>query len=214
LDTPDEGVHLEQYVVPELNHRLRPLGVAVTKVANLGYGVVPQQRQDMFPSEADEAARDLAVLSLCADKIDESRPLFFCILGDRYGWLPPAELVNQVRRSRGLPASESCSVTELEIELGLHLAEPGIQPLIFMREPLPYDEMPERVARNYHPKDEVRRNRLEMLKERLRRNRNVRVYTYSAAWDAAHSKVTGLDDFGRRAVEAMYETVRGDWAFR
>ena len=87
--------------------------------------------------EADQQARDNKVLDVCLRAIDKSHPFFLGIVGDRYGWVPPANrILHQLKKQhiaekftdylseRDLPKtknlSELCdhqfvSATELEI---------------------------------------------------------------------------------------------------
>ena len=73
-------------------------------------------------AEADEAKREVQVLKVCLDEIERSKPFLVALLGERYGWIPPAERITAAARSAGLPESVEVagrSVTELEILYGV-----------------------------------------------------------------------------------------------
>src|SRR5262249_44303447 len=42
---------------------------------------------------ADEGARELAVLKVCLTEVKRCRPFLIVLLGDRYGWIAPAERI-------------------------------------------------------------------------------------------------------------------------
>ena len=55
-------------------------------------------------------------LEVCLSQIDGSRPFFVCLLGSRYGWVPPGAFVSDAkRRFQGLDAFSRYSVKHLEI---------------------------------------------------------------------------------------------------
>ena len=43
-------------------------------------------------------ARELLVLKVCLEEIQRSRPFLLVILGDRYGWVPPPERMEDRER--------------------------------------------------------------------------------------------------------------------
>ncbi|MBL8552354.1 MAG: DUF4062 domain-containing protein [Hyphomonadaceae bacterium] len=94
---------LLQKVVPELNRRAQERDIYVSAV-DLQWGV----------SEAD--ARDNLQLATCLREIERCSPFLIGLLGERYGWCPPAAALENARASnswRGL------SITEMEIRSAL-----------------------------------------------------------------------------------------------
>ena len=47
----------------------------------------------------DEAARELEVLKVCIAEVQRSRPFLIGLIGDRYGWVPPADNMRAVARA-------------------------------------------------------------------------------------------------------------------
>jgi hypothetical protein len=50
--------------------------------------------------------RDRKVFDVCLAEVDRCRPLFVGLLGDRYGWVPPARRVRRVAGRAGLDAGD------------------------------------------------------------------------------------------------------------
>lgn len=133
-DLHAERDYLVKHVFPELSewcqkHKLHMVDV------DLRWGVTEY-----------DATRNRSVVSVCLDRIDECRPLFVCLIGQRYGWIPHAEDLGKqdLVRFPGLAdaVSQQLSITELEI---LHVVSPfdASQPassrqnaaLFYLREP-------------------------------------------------------------------------------
>ena len=74
-DMHAERDHLNRIVFPELEARCRDYGVRFIGV-DLRWGIT------------EDEANSQGVLDACLDKIDECRPYFMCLLGDRFGWVP------------------------------------------------------------------------------------------------------------------------------
>src|SRR6266550_3800990 len=74
-DMHAERDHLVKVVFPALRERLEPYRVYLIDI-DLRWGVTREQ------AENDQ------VLDLCLQQIDECRPFFLGILGERYGWVP------------------------------------------------------------------------------------------------------------------------------
>ncbi len=125
-DFDDERRLLVQEVFPALRERLRSRFVELVDV-DLRWGIPPE--------EAEQGK----VLSICLDEIDQCRPYFIGLLGERYGWIPaqdtyPGHLVDQhpwLNQHQG-----QASVTELEIRYGvLNNADMRHRALFFFRNP-------------------------------------------------------------------------------
>src|SRR4051794_34552070 len=83
-DMHAERDHLVKVVFPELRERVLPHRVHLVDV-DLRWGVTKEQ------ADNDRA------LDLCLKQIDECRPFFVGVLGQRYGWVPrrfPADVLS------------------------------------------------------------------------------------------------------------------------
>lgn len=104
-DMNSERDHLVTVVFPELRDRVERLGHEFFDV-DLRWGV-PHENLD------GERANSWAY---CKRRIDEVEPFFVCMLGQRYGWRPPAdEILDETDRE----AYAGLSVTEMEVRHAL-----------------------------------------------------------------------------------------------
>ncbi|MCP9880811.1 DUF4062 domain-containing protein, partial [Cyanobium sp. A1C-AMD] len=78
VDFQEERSLLVKQVFPSLRRRARSRGVEIVDV-DLRWGVT-----------ADQTERG-ETLPLCLAEIDRCRPYFISLLGERYGWVPPAD---------------------------------------------------------------------------------------------------------------------------
>lgn len=69
----------------------------------------------------DEEARSGKVIDICLSEIDNSRPYFIGIIGDRYGWCPKPEEINLSAVEKRFPGikryvESELSITEIEMQ--------------------------------------------------------------------------------------------------
>ena len=108
-DFGEERDLLVRKVFPALRAKLRERFVDLVDV-DLRWGITAEQ------AERGE------VLPICLAEIDRARPFFVGMLGERYGWIPPAEAFDPdlVERQAWLSDHRGGkSVTELEILHGV-----------------------------------------------------------------------------------------------
>lgn len=118
-------------------------------------------------STRSERERELQILKVCLAEIERSRPFLLVLLGDRYGWVPGPDRISAAAGEAGYaPEDENSSVTALEIEYGLLKKDPVQRRrcLLCLREPLPYDCMPQAASySDAHATDEGAPERAEKL---------------------------------------------------
>ena len=105
-DMHAERDELVKTVFPALRERLAPHRVHLVDI-DLRWGVTQEQ------------AENNRVLELCLKQIDECRPFFIGILGQRYGWVPTRLPDDAAREHRWLKNHADRSLTELEILHGV-----------------------------------------------------------------------------------------------
>ncbi len=125
-DFDEERRLMVQEVFPALRQRLRDRFVELVDV-DLRWGV-----------SAEQAAQG-KVLSICLNEIDQCRPYFIGLLGERYGWVPkPPEFPDPLLDEHPWLAGHrgQASATELEIRYGV-LDNPAMRrrALFFFRDP-------------------------------------------------------------------------------
>ncbi len=187
---------LQTFVFPELAERLRARHHDLEPI-DLRLGVETA-------TEQDEAQKALLVLGVCLHEVARSRPFLVVLLGDRYGWIPPADRACRAAEEAGLSLDAvGRSVTDLEVLAGLSRPD-GLQPVrafAYFRE-LDCSTMPEAVRHLYRDAD---RTRTDALKRRVREMLGAaRCRTYSAAWDAERGAVGGLDQLRRLLVDDLW----------
>jgi hypothetical protein len=201
-DMQAERDHLRTHVFPELEWRLKARRRHLEWV-DLRVGVATA-------GESDAEARELQVLKVCLAEVRRCRPFLIVLLGDRYGWIPPADRMTAAAAEEDFTADiVGRSVTDLEIRFGV-LADPAQQPrsFFYFREPLPYEDMPREVAALYSEASgsggDTAASRLAALKEEIARTLSDRVRHYSVGWDPARQRVTGLEAWGQKVLEDIW----------
>ena len=117
---------LVKEVFPELRRKARERGVDVVDV-DLRWGIT------------EEESRQGKVIPICLGEIDRCRPYFVGMLGERYGWIPPADQYSPelIERQPWLKEHQGgVSVTELEILHGV-LNDPAMagRAFFYLRDP-------------------------------------------------------------------------------
>src|SRR5438132_7613613 len=130
-DMHGERDHLVKVVFSALRERLEKHRVYLID-ADLRCGVTRDQ------AENDQ------VLDFCLQQIDECRPFFIGILGERYGWVPTRFPVQTLSRQGWVQDHTGKSVTDLEMVYGV-FTKPPMRPRAFFyfRDPAALADMPE-----------------------------------------------------------------------
>jgi nephrocystin-3 len=160
-DLHDEREELVKHVFPQLRKLCRERGATWGEV-DLRWGVTEEQaeRGDVLP--------------ICLSEIDQCRPFFIGILGERYGWVPgPENISARVRDAYPwLEQHVDDSLTELEMWYGALAHHPmGTYAYFYLRDPsyaarLPSGSNPE----DFRPDNATERAKLQDLRERIRRS--------------------------------------------
>jgi tetratricopeptide (TPR) repeat protein len=156
VDFQEERSLLVKHVFPSLRRRAKSRGVDIVDV-DLRWGVTAEQ------TERGET------LPLCLAEIDNCRPYFISLLGERYGWVPPPDFYQPALLERQPWLKErmgGASVTELEILHGvLRNPEMAGHALFYLRDPAYAHSQQEEgwVAEN-----PAEQQRLQALKEQIR----------------------------------------------
>jgi tetratricopeptide (TPR) repeat protein len=171
-------------------------------------------------SQHEASVRESHVLKVCLDEVRRCRPFLVVVLGDRYGWVPPEDRIRTAAEEAHKGFSTNVagrSVTDLEIEFGV-FSDPEQQPrsIFYFRNPLPYEDMPQATAALYSdaydsdPAAADRLKRLETLKGRIERQFPDKVRRYSAQWDGARQRLTGLEAWGRMVLKDLWSEFEGE----
>jgi tetratricopeptide (TPR) repeat protein len=212
VDMQSERDYLRTHVFPELEERLRRRCHYLEWV-DLRVGVASA-------SQTEEHARELQVLKVCLAEVQRCRPFLIVLMADRYGWVPPAERIKAAATEEGFDTDVAGrSVTDLEIEFGV-LSDPEQQhrSFFYIRDPLPYAQMPPSIAAMYadtcatdaDAPDRIKR--LTELKRRIETALPDRVRHYRAGWDGERQRVTDLEGWGQIVLEDLWAELEAETA--
>ena len=197
-DMQAERDHLVRFVFPQLREELIKRHIHLVDV-DLRWGVTSEQD----------------VLDICREIIDECRPRFICILGGRYGWIPPGE---------------SQSITASEIQYAaLNRAQVREYHYFYFRDPRVTASIPEEVARTQGYRELVLEEDVERLgreqAEKLARKRDQQLETlksdivnagfhpfiYLAKWQENEQRLVDLHDFGEKVRADIIESINDEF---
>ena len=155
-DMHAERDYLVKVVFPSLRERLEKYRIHLVDI-DLRWGITEE-----------EARRD-RVLDLCLEQIDECRPFFVGILGERYGWVPQTFSDEALSKYGWVQHQTGKSVTELEILYGV-LRDPEMhaQALFLFRDPAFIGDVPEAKRADMMAEDDESAEKLCRLKGAIR----------------------------------------------
>jgi tetratricopeptide (TPR) repeat protein len=207
-----ERDYLRQHVFPELEERLRERRCHLEPI-DLRWGVETINLDD-------ERSKEILVLKVCLGEIERSKPFLIALIGDRYGWIPPIDRMENAAMEAGFIGNlREKSITALELDYGVfNNPEQKIRSFFYLREPLPYNLMPPEIASDYSDRFSISSDariaaiNLDLLKERLLKDKSLagRVKSYNALWDNINNKVTGLEAFGKMVLEDLWNDLEKD----
>jgi len=208
-DMHAERDHLVSVVFPKLRERLERYRIYLDDI-DLRWGVTQEQ------AESGHA------LDICLHAIDECRPFFIGILGERYGVegidLPDDTLARYdwVRDHPG------CSVTEFEITYAaLRGSAINARAFFYFRDPAALSDVPQSLRRKaYTGADPDQARRLIELKDRIRKSGHPVFDGYPAKWDPdaydratkTRGRLVGLSLFGDSVHDQLWEAIRTEFA--
>jgi hypothetical protein len=193
-DMQAERDHLVRFVFPQLREDLLKRRIHLVDV-DLRWGVTADQ--DAF--------------ELCMDEIDRCHPRFICMLGGRYGWVPPG-------------AERSITASEVHYAVLDRVDQAGFR-FFYFRDPHATASIPDPAAAGYRELEgSSAAERLASLKDRIRRSRArtliapgeqaerpLSVFEYPCRWDPESSGITGLEAFGSRVYLDLQSTVEAEF---
>lgn len=183
-DMHSERDYLVKIIFPELSQRCLKKGLHMVPV-DLRWGVT------------EEEAEKGKALEICLDEIENCRPFFIGLLGERYGWVPPAYKVPDQERYDWLNHfDKGHSITALEIYQGvLKSQDMRSRAFFYFRNPDFIKEVPEVKRADIEAESEESANKLKVLKQRI-----VDAYTKD-----------GLPGHYTESYSCEYEGIRVNW---
>lgn len=113
-----KDMHIERDLIqtkltPDLNEKAYQKRIQGIKFQDLRWGI--------DTDIDDEEDKDKKILEVCLDEIENNRPYFMVLVGDRYGWIPENDLVKETGVRYGIYAPDEKiekSITNLEVDYG------------------------------------------------------------------------------------------------
>lgn len=174
---------LNTYVAPLIDSALASHGESVY-FGDLRWGV--------NTTELDSEESSKKVLDVCLDEIDNCKPYMIVLIGERYGWIPGAELLHSAAVTKGIDTPDDISVTQLEIEYGALLNPDYEGRILFYFRNLDKTGMSEADRRDYEAESETHRAKLDALKARIAESYPDAIRYYDAKWNPDTRAVEGL----------------------
>ena len=174
---------LNTYVTPLIDSALASHGESVY-FGDLRWGV--------NTTELDSEESSKKVLDVCLDEIDNCKPYMIVLVGERYGWIPGAELLHTASVTKGIDTPDDISVTQLEIEYGALLNPDYEGRILFYFRNLDKTGMSEIDRRDYEAESDTHRAKLDALKARIEDTYPDAVRYYNAKWNPDTRAVEGL----------------------
>ena len=180
---------LHTKVIPELNALARQNAHEEVFLCDLRWGV--------NTSNMSEEESSKKVLKTCLDEIDSCRPYMIVILGDRYGYTPEPEYLEDVIKDKKTlwqyidsNYKDKISVTELEIIYGALSNEEQLKRTLFYFREAKYNH-------KYSEVDEENKDKLISLKSRIVNINENNCKIYNVSFDKNNRMIDGLDDFAK-----------------
>ena len=189
-DMNAERDHLVTVVFPELRERLEDIGLEFYDV-DLRWGV-PRLNVD------NEQANSWAY---CKQWIQRAEPFFICLIGQRYGWVPPDGQLLDAEDS----AFAGMSITEMELRFALLSGRLRRRSFVYLRKTAVPRDAPPAVYRKFVDAGAQRRLR-ELKKLLLQTDRPVRLY--ECRWSG--EGFTHLEEFGRQVLDDLWSGILRD----
>lgn len=102
---------IQTKLIPDLNEKAYQNRIEGIKFQDLRWGIDTDTE--------DEEDKDKKILEVCLDEIENKRPYFCVLLGDRYGWIPDNDLVKETGIRYGIYDENELiekSITNLEVD--------------------------------------------------------------------------------------------------
>jgi hypothetical protein len=175
-DMQAERDHLVRFVFPKLREELLARRIHLVDV-DLRWGVTSDQD----------------TLSVCREVVDECRPRFLCMLGGRYGWVPPGQ---------------TRSITADEIHYGvLDCLGQDAYAFFYFRDPTATAAMVEEKPGEFQePLGSNNERSIIELKQAIE-EAGLKPFIYPAQWDNKTKRLIGLKVFGDKVYTDLKQSI-------
>lgn len=162
-DMEEERNHLIRNTFPKIREMALKYGATITEL-DLRWGIT------------DDESRLGQVLQICLKEVENSIPFFIGMVGNRYGWTPDLNDINEesIENYPEVPAyiAQGMSITEMEMEYGALGREEDVNAIFFITDEEPTKDI---CGENYE--------KLLSLREKIINNGRYPVFTYKSPGD-------------------------------
>lgn len=155
--------------------------------------------------DLDDEISERKVLSVCLDEIDRCNPPMIVILGDRYGYIPSADLVYDIAASKELQLDDyQKSVTALEIEYGALMNNPKVTNTLFY-----FREIDGIIPSEFADTDDEHSKKLKELKSKILSLTGGKLKTYKLSFE--NGNVIGVKEFAENVANDIITFMEPEW---
>lgn len=198
-DMQGERDIIRQKVFPAIN-KLASRHNDYIEFSDLRWGIDTQNQSEQEAS--------IKIMGACLNELRRTDDLMIILLGDRYGWAPDFNSIKQLQKNQDiLTGIEDMSVTAFEIEHGV--LSGNKKALVYFREFTDTDGSD--IHGFYQEHDEKNKQRLKILKEKLRQNPNCEIRTYHIRFAEGKPCKQDLEAFAEMLTNNLQETFTKDW---
>ena len=190
-DMQKERDLLQNYITPLINERIRRLHEEIHLI-DLRWGVNTENLDN------DEGTRK--VLEVCFDEIEKCKPYMIILIGERYGWIPSLELIQETTDKYHLNIKDSVSVTEMEIQFGALIQDNMDNCIFCFRE-----EINNNLLETYKEEDDLHKEKLRKLKEKILKKNPKHLIHYHIDYD--HNELKISDNFQNEIIRIISEDI-------
>lgn len=156
-DMHTERDYLINYVFPGIKRKALNLGIHLLDI-DLRWGIT------------EEEALNGKTIEICLDEVENARPFFIGLLGDRYGWIPESlqESTKKYLGTKELPVT-NCSITHMEILYGVLTAKNmNERSFFFVRNVSKNNQLPEYIRQMFMDEDKKNKTLQDSLKSDIK----------------------------------------------
>ena len=202
-DMQSERDQMHNRVLPLVDAELEKYGENLN-FADLRWGVNTKGLSE------EESSRK--VLSLCLDRIDDCKPYMIVFIGERYGWIPEKNFLDEICKQKEIDINDyHGSVTELEIEYGalLHPDYEG-RILFYFRDEFDTSKMNKEEKKIYCVESPLHKEKINKLKAKIEELYPSYIRHYQVEFDEEKRILTGFDRLNNQVKEDLLRIFKLD----
>ena len=185
---------IQKDVFPRLNAIAHEYGQSIS-FCDLRWGINTEN--------LDSDEKNYKVLDVCLEEINRSDNPMLVILGDRYGWIPPSEMVKRMASENEMDLDDyDISATALEIEYGRYTLNKNT--LFYFR-----TVKGNSVAPYFYSEDSIHHEKMLQLKDKIEKTTGTNLKSYNIDFDNDIS--TEIKNFSEMLYQDLLNILLPKW---